>query len=169
MPTRSAGLAGALYAAFAGFTNTELLFWLLSGQVLIMVIVGGAGTLVGPIIGAVFFLVVQQYLSPYTDSWGLFFGLIFIGFVLFIPRRAARDCSALAKRRRSGLSLMALLEIDHLTRRFGGIVAVDDVSMRVAEGEVRAVIGPNGAGKSTLVPPDHRRGETDHRRGSFRR
>ena len=40
------GLAGALYAAFAGFTNTELLFWLLSGQVLIMVIVGGAGTLV---------------------------------------------------------------------------------------------------------------------------
>ncbi len=45
---------------------------------------------------------------------------------------------------------MALLEIDHLTRRFGGIVAVDDVSMRVAEGEVRAVIGPNGAGKSTL-------------------
>ena len=37
------GLAGALYAPFAGFANTELLFWLLSGQVLIMVIVGGAG------------------------------------------------------------------------------------------------------------------------------
>jgi branched-chain amino acid transport system permease protein len=79
------GLAGALYAAFAGFTNTELLFWLLSGQVLIMVIVGGTGTLVGPIIGAIFFLLVQQYLSSYTDSWALFFGLIFIGFVLFIP------------------------------------------------------------------------------------
>ena len=45
---------------------------------------------------------------------------------------------------------MALLELDGLTRRFGGIIAVDDVSMRVAEGEVRAVIGPNGAGKSTL-------------------
>ena len=40
-------LAGALYAPFAGFANTELLFWLLSGQVLIMVIVGGAGTLIG--------------------------------------------------------------------------------------------------------------------------
>ena len=45
---------------------------------------------------------------------------------------------------------MALLELDELTRRFGGIVAVDQVSMRVEEGEVRAVIGPNGAGKSTL-------------------
>jgi len=45
---------------------------------------------------------------------------------------------------------MALLELDGLTRRFGGIIAVDRVTMRVAAGEVRAVIGPNGAGKSTL-------------------
>jgi len=80
-----AGLAGALYAPFAGFANTELLFWLLSGQVLIMVIVGGAGTLVGPILGAMFFLYVQQKLSSYTDSWALFFGVIFILFVLFMP------------------------------------------------------------------------------------
>ena len=80
------GLAGALYAPFAGFTNTELLFWLFSGQVLIMVIVGGAGTLVGPIIGAAFFMLVQQYLSSYTDSWALFFGAMFIAFVLFAPQ-----------------------------------------------------------------------------------
>jgi branched-chain amino acid transport system permease protein len=80
-----AGLAGALYAPFAGFANTELLFWLLSGQVLIMVIVGGAGTLIGPILGAIFFLYVQQKLSTYTDSWALFFGVIFILFVLFVP------------------------------------------------------------------------------------
>jgi len=79
------GLAGALYAPFAGFANTELLFWLLSGQVLIMVIVGGTGTLVGPILGAAFFLIVQQQLSTYTDSWALFFGVIFILFVLFAP------------------------------------------------------------------------------------
>jgi branched-chain amino acid transport system ATP-binding protein len=45
---------------------------------------------------------------------------------------------------------MPLLELDALSRRFGGVVAVDHVSMRVEAGEVRAVIGPNGAGKSTL-------------------
>jgi len=45
---------------------------------------------------------------------------------------------------------MALLELDGLTRRYGGIIAVDQVSMRVEAGEVRAVIGPNGAGKTTL-------------------
>jgi branched-chain amino acid transport system permease protein len=80
------GLSGALYAPFAGFTNTELLFWLLSGQVLIMVIVGGAGTLIGPVIGAAFFMLVSNLLSSWTDSWALFFGLIFIGFVLFAPQ-----------------------------------------------------------------------------------
>jgi branched-chain amino acid transport system permease protein len=101
------GLAGALYAPFAGFANTELLFWLFSGQVLIMVIVGGAGTLVGPIIGAAFFMLVSNLLSSWTDSWALFFGLIFIGFVLFAPEgiwglatRAFSGASDTASRRR---------------------------------------------------------------------
>ena len=79
------GLAGALYSPFAGFANTELLFWLLSGQVLIMVIVGGAGTLIGPILGAAFFLTLEHQLSSYTEAWALFFGLVFIAFVLFAP------------------------------------------------------------------------------------
>jgi len=80
------GLAGALYAPFAGFANTELLFWLLSGQVLIMVIVGGSGTLIGPILGAAFFMLAQHQLSSYTEAWAVYFGLIFIAFVLFAPQ-----------------------------------------------------------------------------------
>ena len=83
--TEAAESAGALYAPFAGFANTELLFWLFSGQVLIMVIVGGTGTLIGPVIGAAFFMLVSNVLSSWTDSWALFFGLLFILFVLFAP------------------------------------------------------------------------------------
>lgn len=79
------GLAGALYAPFAGFANTDLLFWLFSGQILIMVIVGGQGTLIGPILGAAFFMLLEHVLSGFTESWALFFGLIFIGFVMFAP------------------------------------------------------------------------------------
>src|SRR5215813_256783 len=104
------GLAGARYAPFAGFANTELLFWLLSGQVLIMVIVGGSATLIGPILGAAFFLLLEHQLSSYTEAWALFFGLVFIGFILFAPQGIwglltawfKRDWMRLEKGRRHG-------------------------------------------------------------------
>ena len=80
-----AGMAGALYASFAGFANPEMLFWTVSGQVLIMVIVGGKGTLIGPMLGDIFFIMVEHKLSELTESWGLFMGIIFIGFVMFAP------------------------------------------------------------------------------------
>jgi branched-chain amino acid transport system permease protein len=80
------GLAGALYAAFAGFASPELFFWLTSGRVLIMVVVGGAGTLIGPILGGVSFVFLEHHLSQVTDLWPLVFGTIFIIFVLFAPQ-----------------------------------------------------------------------------------
>jgi branched-chain amino acid transport system permease protein len=94
------GLAGALYSPFAGFANTELLFWLFSGQILIMVIVGGQGTLLGPILGAAFFMLLEHVLSMYTESWALFFGLIFIGFVMFAPEGILGVLASLLARRR---------------------------------------------------------------------
>jgi branched-chain amino acid transport system permease protein len=80
------GLAGALYAPFAGFASPELFFWLASGRVLIMVIVGGAGTLIGPILGGAGFLFLENQLSQLTDLWPLIFGSVFIGFVMFAPQ-----------------------------------------------------------------------------------
>lgn len=78
-------LAGALYTPFAGFVAPELFFWMVSGRVLIMVIVGGAGTLIGPIIGGVFFVVLEHQLAEITRLWPLIFGAIFIAFVMFAP------------------------------------------------------------------------------------
>src|SRR6266571_6063266 len=80
------GLAGALYAAFAGFASPELFFWLASGRVLIMVVVGGAGTLIGPILGGAGFLFLENQLSQLTDLWPLIFGSVFIAFVMFAPQ-----------------------------------------------------------------------------------
>ncbi len=78
-------LAGALYTAFAGFVAPELFFWLVSGRVLIMVIVGGAGTLIGPIIGGAFFLILEHQLSEVIEFWPLIFGAVFIAFVMLAP------------------------------------------------------------------------------------
>src|ERR1700736_2328166 len=78
-------LAGALYTPFAGFVAPELFFWLVSGRVLIMVVVGGAGTLIGPIIGGAFFLILEHQLSEVIEFWPLIFGTVFIAFVLLAP------------------------------------------------------------------------------------
>jgi len=79
-------LAGAMFTPFAGFASPELFFWLISGTVLIMVIVGGSGTLIGPITGGIFFLLLEHQLSEITQLWPLFFGSVFIFFVLFFPK-----------------------------------------------------------------------------------
>jgi branched-chain amino acid transport system permease protein len=80
-----AGLAGALFAPFRGFASPEVMFWVLSGQALMMVIIGGFGTLVGPVVGAMAFILVQEVLSSYTEHWMIFTGLVFVVMVIFLP------------------------------------------------------------------------------------
>jgi branched-chain amino acid transport system permease protein len=79
-----AGLAGALMANHASFVSPALLSWQVSGQLLAMVILGSAGTLIGPILGAAIYLVFQQVLSDYTNHWMLFFGPFLVARVLLI-------------------------------------------------------------------------------------
>jgi branched-chain amino acid transport system permease protein len=80
-----AGLAGALFAPFRGFASPEVMFWVQSGQALMMVIIGGMGTLIGPVLGAMVFLLIQEVLSSYTEQWMLFTGAIFVLMVIFLP------------------------------------------------------------------------------------
>lgn len=81
-----AGVAGALYAGFARYVSPELFFWTVSGHVLVMVVLGGAGTLVGPMLGALAFFYIEHELSGLTESWGLALGIMFILVVIFAPR-----------------------------------------------------------------------------------
>lgn len=80
------GLAGALYSYFNGFVAPSDVYWTVSGQVLIMVLIGGAGTLIGPVLGAAFIVILETIVSSYIDMWMLIIGVIFIFFVIFAPK-----------------------------------------------------------------------------------
>jgi len=79
------GLAGYLSAAQYGFVNPELLGWHQSGNVLLMLILGGLGSLYGGAVGAFAFVLLQELFQTLTTHWQLPFGLTIILLVLFLP------------------------------------------------------------------------------------
>jgi branched-chain amino acid transport system permease protein len=80
-----AGLAGGLYAVFNSFISPDAIYWTSSGDILIMTMLGGAGTLIGPAIGAGVFLLMKNVVSSYSDHWLAIIGAVFICCVLFFP------------------------------------------------------------------------------------
>ncbi|WP_227378153.1 branched-chain amino acid ABC transporter permease [Haladaptatus halobius] len=80
-----AGLAGTLHAVLFAFVGPEMLFWTISGEVVLIAILGGIGTLNGPIVGAVIFGVLSHNLTKVTQNWPLIFGTIFVLVVMFAP------------------------------------------------------------------------------------
>jgi branched-chain amino acid transport system permease protein len=82
-----AGLAGVLYAIQNRFAAPDFVFFLISGEVVIFNVMGGIGTLVGPIVGAAFFLLLREGLSRFfTEYYLIPLGLIFIAMVIFMPQ-----------------------------------------------------------------------------------
>lgn len=80
-----AGLAGAFYTLHFQFCSQSAISVDMTTTVLLMTFVGGTGTFWGPMMGALVYVVLQNYLSDITDRWPLFMGLIFVFMVLFIP------------------------------------------------------------------------------------
>lgn len=81
-----ASLAGALYALLNNFVDPRTLHWTLSGNFVIMAVVGGMRSFWGPLVGAAIFVVLQDYVSSYTQNWMFFIGVFFVLIVLFFPR-----------------------------------------------------------------------------------
>ncbi len=81
-----AGLAGALYAYFNRFVGPEYLFVIQSAEALIMVILGGAGTLIGPALGAAIIVFLEDFVSSMTEHWVMVLGIIYVTVTLFAPR-----------------------------------------------------------------------------------
>jgi branched-chain amino acid transport system permease protein len=77
------GLAGALLANNTDFVSPAVMFWTRSGDLMVMVILGGMGSLFGPVIGAIVYLVLEEFLSQLTEYWALIMGPLLLLIVLF--------------------------------------------------------------------------------------
>jgi ABC-type branched-subunit amino acid transport system ATPase component/ABC-type branched-subunit amino acid transport system permease subunit len=174
------GFAGALFAYVNYFAYPEVFHSAFSGTIVAMTIVGGMRHFFGPIVGGAVYVFFQDLLSSYTKHWMIYFGLMFMAFILFSPNGILGILEGLRDRlrnnRRSGavtdvaLAAAAAVPVEDnggrnaaraplgeeifrtegVTKRFGALVAVDGVTISVRKGELRSVIGPNGAGKTTF-------------------
>jgi branched-chain amino acid transport system permease protein len=81
-----ASMAGTLYALLSNFTDPRSLHWTLSGNFVIMAVLGGMRSFWGPLIGAAVFVVLQDYVSSHTQNWMSVIGLFFVLVVTFFPR-----------------------------------------------------------------------------------
>ena len=94
-----AGFAGTLAAQHTLFVSPELLVWTVSGEALVVVILGGIGTLIGPVIGAIFLVLLKHGIGSYTDHWHGFIGLILIFTVMAGGRGIWGQLQRLSSRR----------------------------------------------------------------------
>ncbi|GJE48301.1 Vitamin B12 import ATP-binding protein BtuD [Methylobacterium tardum] len=169
------GLAGALSAYSHRFTSADPISIAFSGELLAMVVIGGMRSFLGPALGALFYILFREFLSIYTADWLLYFGLLFVAFIVFSPdglvgiaarllkpfRRVPTEGAAMSARRAGasgrvparfiaeGRTDGPVLVADDIKKNFGPVAAVRGVSFAVADRTLHALIGPNGAGKTT--------------------
>jgi branched-chain amino acid transport system permease protein len=169
------GLAGAFFATRIGLINPMSFTFVLSSQVIILIVLGGLGSLPGVLLGSAVMVGLPELFRDFSKYRLLLFAAALILVMLLRPQglwpHARRkpvpfygltqsiptidsELSPSDERPELRASRLAqstpLVLIDGLIQRFGGVTAVDRVSLTIRKGEIFGIIGPNGAGKTTL-------------------
>jgi len=156
-----AGAGGCLYAFLSGFVSPDSFTMQASILFLLVILFGGLGRVMGPVVGAIALIVLPELLHEFSDYRLILYGGLLLGSIYFLPGGVV---GALVRRRAhaSGVEVAVepwrpvrregrALEAHGLEIHFGGIVALADADLVLAPGTVHGLIGPNGAGKTTLL------------------
>src|SRR4029453_9297630 len=165
-----AGLGGVFFAHQNGFINSDTFVFGLSVSLLPSVLMGGSGTLYGPLVGSVILNLIPTIFARMHEYHLYIYGGIILVTIVFLPdgivgslmktrvlgwlRRRPPVVEAAPAERDPALANTAgapVIAVRDLTKNFGGIRALNNVSLAVRAGTVHGLIGPNGSGKSTFV------------------
>ena len=180
MSSMYAGVAGGLYVSYVNYVSPDLFSNAQAVLFFTMLVVGGTGSAVGAVLGTALLTALPEALRFLKEWYLVLYGVGVILIIIFIPeglaslgsrwrkgkesesKRAVNASSSNALPDSSSFSLPtivshdahgkdALLMVDSVTQRFGGLVALDGVSVSIMPGTIHAVIGPNGSGKTTFL------------------
>jgi ABC-type branched-subunit amino acid transport system ATPase component/ABC-type branched-subunit amino acid transport system permease subunit len=162
-----AGLAGGLFAPLSGFVTPDTFTFMQSILFVLVVVIGGSGTVAGPIIGAIVVGVLPELLSSLESYRLLFFGALLLVVLWLAPEGLVGMTARWLRGRSGGNARIAsdaddaiplvgkrdrrALRVAGLGMTFGGVRAISSLDFDVAPGRVTSLIGPNGAGKTTAL------------------
>jgi branched-chain amino acid transport system permease protein len=160
------GIAGALVAQQNQYINSDFITFHLSIFILLLVLFGGAGSMYGPLVGAVLLTLVDALLARWPSAQHFLYGFLLLFALYFMPGGVVGLFAKLFKRpknitptptnvepltRIGPAGQGELLVVQGVSKSYGGVKPAQDVSFRLQRGHIHALIGPNGAGKSTMI------------------